>query len=104
MTKQEYDVLSQHDARLARLEDNVSDIRTQIAALPGVLSDIICEKVEGSVAACRAESNEHREMVDTLWRERVQRVGVTRFWVAVGKVATVLAAVAGAAYGVLHLV
>jgi hypothetical protein len=103
VTKQEYDVLTQHDARLASLEDKTSDIRAQIAALPGLLSDLICDKVEESVKACRAESEQRRDMVDQLWAERQRRAGVTRFWVATGKVATVLAAVAGATYGLLQL-
>ncbi len=103
MTKQEYDVLTQHDARLAALERGLADLRAQVAALPGVLSDVVADKVAEAIAACRVESDQRRSMVDALWSEREQRRGVTRFWVAVGKTATVLAAVAGAVYGLAQL-
>ncbi len=59
------------------------------------LPEVIAEAVSVAVDACRAESAERREHLDSLWTARQQAQGVRSFWATMGKILAAACAFAG---------
>lgn len=68
------------------------------------LPESIVGAVSDAVAACRAETEGHRERVDALWTARTEVRGIYRFWSTMGKILAAACALAGLIVTLTHFI
>lgn len=94
MTREEYNVLTEHNARLIAIEDTLRDLPNQIA-------DRIEVKVATAIKSCREMHEEDESHLDALWESHQKSQGAQGFvqqasgrvTFIVGTIASVLAIV-----------